>query len=297
MGKPTVATAPTKYKRSKFVQMVTAKFDQAYHHLPPAPLSFTPHDTLKKFGCRTLLNIKSDLGDYDILLARLEQQLQYWNNLPENKTTVINSLLTVLIPPDECPYEYFDHRGQGSLIGIYKRGGETIGQAVWFNMDEAQWLVKYFMFNLNMELHFPDKYFEILRLDNLTTSSYEPVNFLNRGYKRDFVYTSKPPAPSASTVRDGIILEMNKFNKKNVCIPMGTLDLYKTKRDNRMLFCIIKKYGPDAGQRIWLSVHEVQHLLHDLVKKIDKGIEEMTCPCCRPNHHSFYDKLLKITFW
>jgi hypothetical protein len=135
-----------------------------------------------------------------------------------------------------------------------------------------------------MELHFPRK-LEINRCNNLETSTYVPVNFLKLGYPRDFVHINKPPVPNAESVKNSIIHQINVFNNnkdKNTFFKMGTLNIYETKLDKRPIYCLIKKCGSDGGQRIYMSIHEAQHLINDLITKIHKGVEAMTKANIKP---------------
>ncbi|OXA47415.1 hypothetical protein Fcan01_17616 [Folsomia candida] len=226
------------------------------HHTPPRfRIEFVPLD-LEKFGLKFKgLIQESEVDKQSISKARLDQQLEFWNN-PLLEETTINSLLVTSIFK-ESPYEYFDYRDEGPMIGIYKRSGNTKGQAI---SELTATGKKTDEFNLQFDQQ---------------SCFYDPVNFLYLGVSRDFVITGQPETVKLDELVDKLIYQQENFGGGDMIYPVGSVDVLYTEVNRTILFALLKTRGTESGQRIWFSCHELQHLLEELVKRVKIGVAQL----------------------
>ncbi|OXA53328.1 uncharacterized protein LOC118436028 [Folsomia candida] len=249
------------------------------HHNPPTfRIEFVPTN-LEKLGLKfDGLVQESEVDKYSISRARLAQQVEFWNN-PVLDETTINSLVVTSIFK-ESPYEYFDYRDEGPMIGIFKRSGNTKGQAVWINLIEAQILIKLFIYLLNRKIAqltstSRKKQVEFNLQFNQQSCFYDPVNFIDLGVSRDFVVTGPAEDVKLEELVEKLTFQQENFVGGDVVYPVGSIDVLHSEINSAQLFALLKKRGSDAGQRIWFSCHELQHLLQILVQRVKLGIAQL----------------------
>ena len=264
-------------------------YDQ-FHHTPPNKITFVPYK-LQTFGLK-LQHLVQQEEDVEIpSLGMLEQQVQFWMDNPlsiEFKT--VNSIRSTLV--FEPPYEYFDWQDEGPLIGLFKRSGNTEAQAIWMTLPEASILVKLFLYLLELK----KKELCVLRSEKRRTKisqefklaytlepcHYEPANFVGLGVPRDYVIPEVKPNddlvtyPNCQRLQDTIRKQQTKASAGgNVSYPIGSIELLAATLQRRELFGIIKKLGAHSGQRIWMSIHEAQHVIVNIINHINTAVVEL----------------------
>jgi hypothetical protein len=70
--------------------------------------------------------------------------------------------------------------------------------------------------------------------------------------------------------------QASRFIGGELSYPLGSLEVLSSRIGDRYLFGIVNKTGKDAGQRIYFSIHELQHLIVCLVGLIKRGILQLT---------------------
>ena len=261
---------------SSVKQIQTSKYE-TQHHIPPQPFTYTPANLLE-FGI-VLDPIQRKIRKPLLNVEQLGKQIDFWFD-DKYPTRIINSLKIRLIT--KAPYEDFDW-DQNCAIGIFKRTGTTEGQCINISLAEAQVLIKLFIFLVEEKMR------EVGAVDVTGTRiprfqfDYKPkefygYSFLDVGISRDYVVfdDQKLEKPDPGFIHDRIVKQTTSefYVEKESSYDIGSVQVVATViGGKRHLYGITKTSGVDVGQRIWFSIHELQHMIRALAYFEQEAIE------------------------
>jgi hypothetical protein len=192
-----------------------------------------------------------------------EKQFLYWVNVT-NEENIINPIKVVA---DQISlYTGNEWENEPTMIGIFKRSGETQGQNIWMNLAESQVMVKLIIKALQLQQR------ELQKTSDSTPITYSSVNFIDLGVKKDYVLDkSTPVKPIDPQLLHGKLVKQKdqKLVWSSKSYMVGSVEFTKTILGGKPLFGFCKHFGVAGGQRIWVSIHELQNLLTKLKDFID----------------------------
>jgi hypothetical protein len=248
----------------------------SFHHSPPTPFVFQPIRMAKDYG----IGFGSP-DEIDISKANLAKQIEYWERGPEEKPHfVINSIKANV--EEKSPYGRINWRDKGPMVGVYKRRGTTAGQAVWMTLAEAQVVVKLginIVHNKGIELESGKKPGDSSFVWDYNSIPFQPRDFVNLKVPTDYVIDEPwGNGPNADSVSTKLCAQLNQPTGGSEVYPFGTMELLVSSVDKRVLIGLLKAKGFGQGQRVWMSIHEFQHLLAYLNQTIKDEVIKLDGP-------------------
>jgi hypothetical protein len=238
------------------------------HHVPPTGYSriMLPFNFFKH-GIRLHYPEATESPSLRLIL----HQLLFWEELNEDVTS-INSLKIHMT--DTPPYGSAAWQN-GPRIGIYKRCGKAIGQCVWLNLVEAQAFLKMGALLIDQKIG----EIELKKKDTAGIKfcydycgmEFHFHDFFKKGILRDSIFDEdkKNAKPEAGEVHDKIVKQIEAESFSNNIYEIGSIEVATPsafEAGSRLLIGIHKKSGFGSGQWIWFSIHELQHLLVELMR-------------------------------